>query len=283
MLKDYYFLLGVSRAASLEEIKVAYRKLTAEFHPDKAAAQGPEAQAQAAQKMLELNEAMTILTNPDRRAEYDEIIELIPERSPEARAGVKRPARAPSTDEPEAAPEPEEEKPVAKPPPPSAASQEQTAAGRNLALEERVRSLKKALKGLPLRWKESKPKGWEWALTAGDMRRSVLVVYRHQESLSLLSAGRLRSELEALVEERRRAWRLTSIIALVSYDRLMDAQAVAKKLQALGRSPRGWLKNVYPGLVLYDGQTNRAALFGPTVPDPEVKRVVQVLRSLGTG
>lgn len=283
MLKDYYFVLGVSRAASLDEIKVAYRKLAAECHPDKAAAQGAEAQAAAAQKMLELNEAMGILTNPARRAEYDEIIELIPERSPEARAGLKRPPPTPAASEPEATAEPEQEKPVAKPPPPPDASREQTAAGRNLALEERVRSLKKALKGLSLRWKESKPKGWDWALAAGDMRRSVLVVYRHQESLSLLSAGRLRSELEALLGERKRALRLTAVIALVSYDRLMDAQAVAKKLQALGPSPRGWLKNVYPGVVLYDGQTNRAALFGPTVPDPEVKRVVQVLRSLGTG
>src|SRR3989344_1172228 len=63
MRKDYYDILGVSRAASAEEIKKAYRKLAHQHHPDKGT--GNEA------RFKELNEAYQILGNSERKAQYD--------------------------------------------------------------------------------------------------------------------------------------------------------------------------------------------------------------------
>jgi molecular chaperone DnaJ len=63
MAKDYYTILGVSREASEEDIKRAYRKLAHQHHPDKQG--GNEA------KFKEVNEAYQVLGNKEKRAQYD--------------------------------------------------------------------------------------------------------------------------------------------------------------------------------------------------------------------
>jgi len=61
-MKDYYKILGISRDASQEEIKKAYRKLAHKYHPDKG---GDE------EKFKEINEAYQVLSNKEKRAQYD--------------------------------------------------------------------------------------------------------------------------------------------------------------------------------------------------------------------
>lgn len=63
MAKDYYEILGVSRTASEEEIKKAFRKLAHRHHPDKGGGD--------AEKFKELNEAYQTLSNKEKRAQYD--------------------------------------------------------------------------------------------------------------------------------------------------------------------------------------------------------------------
>lgn len=65
--KDYYAVLGVSKDASKEDIKKAYRKLAQRHHPD--ANKDPEAEA----RFKEISEAHAILSNEEKRAEYDQI------------------------------------------------------------------------------------------------------------------------------------------------------------------------------------------------------------------
>lgn len=63
MSKDYYKILGVSKNASTDEIKRAYRKLAQQYHPDKGG--DPE-------KFKEVNEAYQILSDPQKRSQYDQ-------------------------------------------------------------------------------------------------------------------------------------------------------------------------------------------------------------------
>jgi len=65
--KDYYSILGVPRGATAEEIKKAYRKLARKYHPDVS----KEANADA--RMKEVNEAHAVLSDPERRAAYDQV------------------------------------------------------------------------------------------------------------------------------------------------------------------------------------------------------------------
>lgn len=63
MAKDYYQILGIPRNATKDEIKKAYRKLAHQFHPDKG---GDEA------RFKEVNEAYQILSNDEKRSQYDQ-------------------------------------------------------------------------------------------------------------------------------------------------------------------------------------------------------------------
>ena len=65
--KDYYQVLGVPRDASADDIKKAFRKLARKFHPDVS----KEADAEA--RMKEVNEAFAVLSDPEKRAAYDQL------------------------------------------------------------------------------------------------------------------------------------------------------------------------------------------------------------------
>jgi molecular chaperone DnaJ len=64
MKKDYYQILGVNKGASQEQIKESFRKLAHKYHPDKAG--GDE------KKFKEINEAYQVLSNKEKRAQYDQ-------------------------------------------------------------------------------------------------------------------------------------------------------------------------------------------------------------------
>ncbi|MBM4300217.1 MAG: J domain-containing protein [Deltaproteobacteria bacterium] len=65
---DYYQILGVSRNATADEIKKAYRKLAMKHHPDKA--KGDKKPAE--EKFKQISEAYAVLSNPEKKKEYDE-------------------------------------------------------------------------------------------------------------------------------------------------------------------------------------------------------------------
>lgn len=64
---DYYETLGLKKGATEEEIKKAYRKLAITYHPDK-----NPGNAEAEEKFKEINEAYAVLSDPQKRAQYDQ-------------------------------------------------------------------------------------------------------------------------------------------------------------------------------------------------------------------
>ncbi|MGJ0906262.1 molecular chaperone DnaJ [Clostridium botulinum] len=65
--KDYYALLGLEKGASEEDIKKAFRKLAIKYHPDK-----NKGNKEAEEKFKEINEAYQVLSDPQKKAQYDQ-------------------------------------------------------------------------------------------------------------------------------------------------------------------------------------------------------------------
>lgn len=67
MSKDYYQILGISKGASTDEIKQAYRKLALKYHPDKT-----KGDAEGEKRFKEINEAYQVLGNDAKKKQYDQ-------------------------------------------------------------------------------------------------------------------------------------------------------------------------------------------------------------------
>src|ERR1051326_6331120 len=66
--RDYYDILGVKKSASEEEIKKSYRNLAKKFHPDK-----NKGNKDAENKFKEISEAYAVLSDKEKRAQYDRL------------------------------------------------------------------------------------------------------------------------------------------------------------------------------------------------------------------
>jgi len=76
MKRDYYKVLGIAPISSQEDIKNAYRTLSKKYHPDL----NPDLRLYSDDKMKELVEAYTVLSNYDKRKEYDTQSQFQPRR-----------------------------------------------------------------------------------------------------------------------------------------------------------------------------------------------------------
>ncbi|MBP5398409.1 MAG: molecular chaperone DnaJ [Bacteroidales bacterium] len=70
--RDYYEVLGVGKNATEQEIKSAYRKMAIKYHPDKHINDTEAQKKEAEEKFKEASEAYSVLSDPDKKARYDQ-------------------------------------------------------------------------------------------------------------------------------------------------------------------------------------------------------------------
>ena len=166
-LKNYYELLEIKPDAPPEEVKRSFRAQIARYHPDKVQHLGKEFQSMAADRAAELTEAYRILSDAERRAEYDRAF------ADAGAAAVSPSPSEPVTAQHQKSPEPGPE--PAPPPPPSASSAKSAAPAGGQFKEERatrdefvrratVTRLRQALDAVGGDYSESQLRGFDVAL-----------------------------------------------------------------------------------------------------------------------
>jgi len=248
-------MLDIPRDASLQQIKAAYRRLAARYHPDHVLHLPPEEQAEAAARMVELNEAMDLLGDAQRKARYDYDLSFIPPRKmrtsgdrlwasvhpPQARHNEQpaRPADAVNPESPEAKAVPDTE-PVRQP----AATP--------------VSSLRASLLAGG-QWTQSALHGWEWVLEAPGRNGSLLVTYRHVGLVSPIGARNLSVAVQALAKRHKSLLRKPSLVLVLGCERVTEPGKSAREFEALARAATSFRSAM---IVVYEERSRRAFRWG---------------------
>lgn len=261
-MKDLYAILGLDSDASSESIKLAYRRLAREAHPDRAGHLGAAAQAQASARMAELNEAYETLSDTRLRKEYDK----------DFRAWQAGEVEAP------AAPAPVPEPMV--PAPPRARARPGTE-----VISSVVRQFSTQLQNELLserhtfNWQDSRLEGFDWAMQAGFLLSNYHVALRGFATADPAAAQKFINYATLAMEGARGLLKKNVFLFLMPFQRVGDADQV----QALCRrfageaAPQAGAQAL---VVLLDVAHGRSLPCGPHVQD---RRFGQLLAKLGLG
>ena len=257
---DYYAILGLELGASPGSIKLAYRRLARECHPDKKGHLSQEAQETAAARMAELNAAYAVLSDPKRRREYDDQLrtaQLLTAKKA-ASVAVETPA-APRT----------HVRTGHRTEVHSAVLHESSTRLREILLSKRS----------PLSWRESALEGFDWALEASTWSAYYCVALRSFLSADATAARKFTNYADFACTRCRRALRKNFFLFLMSFQQLSESEQVlaqCRRFRGDGNGSR--LSNTQSILVLLDVTHGRILPCNPPIQDDKFQHV---LRDLG--
>jgi hypothetical protein len=261
-VKDYYAILGLDADASSESVKLAYRRLAREAHPDRFSKHGQEAQGQASVRMADLNEAYQVLSVPHRRKEFDK--EFRAWQAGEA-------AKAPPVSAP--APEPAMPQPVRPRVRPEAVidsvvSQLSTQFLNELLSDRRV-----------FRWREKRLEGFDWALECSFLIAKYHVALRGFAAADSAAAQKFINYATLAVEGARSVLKRNFFLFLMPFQRVGELDQVQALCRRFAGGDTLHQSSARAQIVLLDTHGHGLPC-GSVVDD---KRFRQLLSKLGFG
>jgi hypothetical protein len=265
-VKDYYSILGLDADASPESIKVAYRRLAREAHPDRAGHKSADAQAAASSQMAELNEAYSTLSDSFRRKTYDD----------EFRKWQAKAATTVAEPEPEAPP-PVPEPDVPQPQRPAARPQPQV--GTNVVSQFSTQVHSRLMQNSPaFKWSGVRMEGFDWAMQSGFLLAEYFVALRGFALADPAAAGKLINYASVAIERTRRIIKKNYYLLLVPFQRMREPeQVLAACRRFAGGSGEGALAGVQTQIVLMDVTHGRSVPCGPMIEDKRFEGLMQRL------
>lgn len=269
-VKDYYAVLGLDQDASPESIRLAYRRLAREHHPDRASHIGKEATEQASMRMAELNEAYSVLSNSQLRRDYDmqwqatygvpavdlqAALEAIKEEQQRSAAAAAERARARPNGE------------------------AWTAMARQFA-EHLGKDLQSNRKIFP--WREVKLEGFEWGLHASFLLATYCVAMRSFGVADRAAVDKFTNYANFALARHRRRLKANYFLFVMGFQRIAESDQVVTRcrrfVQTTGRST---LMGTTSQIVLIDASQGRSVLCGPAVKDKRFNQLLQQIRVRG--
>lgn len=254
-MKDYYAILGLDSDASPESIKLAYRHLARTAHPDLLGHLGSLPKAAASDRMAELNEAYSVLSNPRQRRDYDEQW------------------RAYQTGLPEEAPaQPMEAPPeVAVPAPPRARARPASEVMSSVVGQFSAHLRQDLLSSRQAdAWTVRKLEGFEWAAEARSWFRYYCVALRGFTTADLVATQKFATYAHLAMERSRSIIRQNYYLFLMPFQRISAPEQVTASCRRFAGNASD-----HAVVVLMDVSHGRSITCGPRVRDEKFEAVLK--------
>jgi curved DNA-binding protein CbpA len=265
-VSDYYAILGLDSTASQESIRVAYRRLARETHPDRNIhATETDNKAQSAE-MARLNEAYAVLADSRRRREYDDSLrtkDILNTTHATPKVEIKTGSKSSPATGQRAATRPRHDADLT-------VVKEFGNHLRGKFLADR--------KNFP--WKQKEAEGFDWALECAIKFSHYLVAARAFGLIDPAAVKKVTNYAEIAFAEFNRPLRKSNFLFVLPFQNMTEWDSVSVQCQRFVageglKKPSG----VTIGVVLLDLQHGRALRFGSKSPD---KRLEQLVQWIGT-
>ncbi len=264
-MKDYYQILGLDNDASNDSIKGAYRRLAREAHPDRVSHRGAEAQAQASERMADLNEAYATLSDSAKRKAYDE----------EFTKWQARVASGTPEPEPEPAPAPEPEAPTVQRPASRPAPQVSSNVVHQFATQVHARLFQN---NPDFAWRGWQMEGFDWAMQSGFLLSEYFIALRGFGTVDQAAVSKFVNYATIGIEKSKRLLKKNYYLLLLPFQRMREPENVLAACRRFaGQSGEGSLANVQLQVVLMDVSHGRSVPCGPRIEDKRFEMLNQRL------
>jgi curved DNA-binding protein CbpA len=263
-LEDYYAVLGLDHEASPESIKLAYRRLARENHPDRNVDSTEAEKRMLSARMAELNGAYAVLSDAALRREYDDKLRILITLTGST---VLRSTKTAT-------------KTAAKPnsshraPPPHDAE---------LTL---VREFSKQLRcnlqshRKEFSWEEIALEGFDWGLESVSWSSHYCVAARAFTVLDPAAAKKFANYSQVVVTRGNRPIRKSHFLFLMPFQQMIQSESVSAEFNRLISTENRETRLAVPiGIVLFDARRGRTLRVGGKLQE---KRFEELVQSLGT-
>lgn len=271
-MEDYYAILGLDPGASPESIKVAYRSLARQFHPDRQVNSNEQERNTRSTRMTQLNEAYATLSDPKLRREYDDYLKTLgmlktstlPEKKQDSKSGEKVHTSTPTktTGGSRA----------------RHAHQDDSTVVREFANQLRAQFVSK--RDGPA-WEEKKVEGFDWGLEATSWSSHYCVAARGFTVLDPAAAKKFANYSEIVITQGNRAIRKSHFLFMLAFQQVSEWDTVSNVLQGIVSGKKhGGNSRAPVGIVLVDIRQSRTVRLGGL---PKEEPFHKILQSIGTG
>jgi curved DNA-binding protein CbpA len=263
-LEDYYAILGLDHEASMESIKLAYRRLARENHPDRNIDSTDAEKIALSTRMVELNGAYAVLSDANRRREYDDNLRILNTLSGSTVLGATKTATKTATK-------------------PHTTRRVQPSHDAELTL---VREFSKQLRSnlqshrKEFSWEEIVLEGFDWGLESVSWCSYYCVAARAFSVLDPAAAKKFANYSEVVVTQNYRSIRKSHFLFLLPFQQLIQSESVSAEFNRLMSSEKREARPDVPiGIVLFDVRRGRTLRVGGKLRE---KRFEELVISLGT-
>jgi curved DNA-binding protein CbpA len=245
---DCYAILGLDPGASTESIKIAYRRLARDNHPDLIASRDAETLAAASERMAEINQAYAVLsrTPVNKTSPKDDLSSVTAnhETSPPVRASnVHRGANV-------------------------------SAISSSVFGELNQQLRNKLISSGAMRWNEVHLEGFELGLTGGSWHSRYGIALRGFAATDAVSISKLTNYAELAIQRSRSYFRRQFFLFVVPFQRISSLEQVAASCRRFCSAQKKWAQ---VNIALVDVAHGRSLLCGVKIHDTGFTQIIDTL------